>query len=67
MNRVQSQKGLLIPDFLDRYGTEEQCGAGTGRGGLADGPCLSGLRRDSGAHDIPSPGTSVLPVRRLPT
>jgi transposase-like protein len=25
MNRVQFQKGLSLPEFLDRYGTEEQC------------------------------------------
>ena len=25
MNRVQFQKGLSLPEFMDRYGTEEQC------------------------------------------
>jgi transposase-like protein len=25
MNRVQFQKGLSLPEFIDRYGTEEQC------------------------------------------
>jgi hypothetical protein len=25
MNRVQFQKGLSMPEFLDRYGTEEGC------------------------------------------
>ena len=25
MNRVQFQKGLSMPEFMDRYGTEEQC------------------------------------------
>ncbi|MBU2752503.1 transposase [Acidithiobacillus thiooxidans] len=25
MNRVQFQKGLSLPDFLQRFGTEEQC------------------------------------------
>jgi len=25
MNRVQFQKGLSMPEFLDRYGTEERC------------------------------------------
>lgn len=25
MNRVQFQKGLSLPDFMKRYGTEEQC------------------------------------------
>ena len=25
MNRVQFQKGLSLPKFMDRYGTEEQC------------------------------------------
>lgn len=25
MNRVQFQKGLSLPDFIDRYGTESQC------------------------------------------
>jgi len=25
MNRVQFQKGLSVPEFLDHYGTEEQC------------------------------------------
>ena len=27
MNRVQFQKGLSLPDFLQRFGTEEQCAA----------------------------------------
>lgn len=26
MNRVQSQRGLSLPQFMERYGTEEQCG-----------------------------------------
>jgi hypothetical protein len=25
MNRVQFQKGPSLPEFMDRYGTEEQC------------------------------------------
>lgn len=25
MNRVQFQKGLSMPEFLDRYGSEEHC------------------------------------------
>jgi transposase-like protein len=25
MNRVQFQKGLSLPEFMDRYGTEQQC------------------------------------------
>jgi ribosomal protein L37AE/L43A len=25
MNRVQFQKGLSLPEFMDRYGTEDQC------------------------------------------
>lgn len=25
MNRVQFQKGLSLPEFMDRYGTDEQC------------------------------------------
>ena len=25
MNRVQFQKGLSLPEFMKRYGTEEQC------------------------------------------
>jgi hypothetical protein len=25
MNRVQLQKGLSVPEFMDRYGTEQQC------------------------------------------
>jgi hypothetical protein len=25
MNRVQFQKGLSLPEFLERYGTDEQC------------------------------------------
>ncbi|MFT7561622.1 MAG: hypothetical protein ACI93R_003551 [Flavobacteriales bacterium] len=24
-NRVQFQKGISLPDYLDLYGTEEQC------------------------------------------
>jgi ribosomal protein L37AE/L43A len=27
MNRVQFQKGLSLPEFMDRYGTEQQCEA----------------------------------------
>jgi len=27
MNRVQFQPGLLMAEFLERYGTEEQCEA----------------------------------------
>ena len=27
MNRVQFQRGVSLPDFLERYGTEEQCSA----------------------------------------
>lgn len=25
MNRIQFQKGLSLPDFLERFGTEIQC------------------------------------------
>ena len=25
MNRVQFQKGLSLPEFIQRFGTEEQC------------------------------------------
>ncbi len=28
INQVQVQKGLSIVQFMDRYGTEEQCHAG---------------------------------------
>ncbi|WP_279117110.1 transposase, partial [Acidithiobacillus thiooxidans] len=27
MNRVQFQKGLSLPEFIQRFGTEEQCAA----------------------------------------
>ena len=37
MNRVQFQRGLSMAEFLDRYGSEEQCEAALVCLALAEG------------------------------
>ena len=46
MNRLQFQKGLSHPDFLQRFGTEEQCAT-----------ALESTRWPDGSHCPPYDGT----------
>jgi len=50
MNRVQFQPGLSIPEFMKRYGTQEQCEAALTRARWPEGfacPACSGASRTS--------------------
>ncbi len=61
MNRVQFQPGLSMHEFLQRYGTEQQC-----EQVLALGLRLPRLRSLRCSHELRSTRASLLAVRRLP-
>ena len=64
MNRVQFQPGLSMPEFLERYGSDDQCEAALGGLALARWlylPCVR-LGRE---QLVSARGTAVLPVQRF--
>ena len=64
MNRVQFQPGLSMPEFFERYGTEEQCEAALQAARWPHGfvcPNCGGA-----ANPVSSRRAAVLAVRRVP-
>ena len=64
MNRVQFQRGLSMPEFMDRYGSQDKCEAAVMVSRWPGGFCLSRMCRTC-AHVVPPGRPPVLAMCQL--